>query len=72
MDVEEQDLWVMELKYCERCGGLWLRRQGNEEVYCRGCRQLMARLPMGRKGNRRCTEDSHPEMETARCGGGVA
>ena len=26
------------LKYCERCGGLWLRRQGTGGVYCGGCR----------------------------------
>jgi len=27
----------MELKYCERCGNLWLRRQGELEVYCESC-----------------------------------
>jgi hypothetical protein len=27
----------LELKYCERCGGLWLRNKGEEEVYCPGC-----------------------------------
>lgn len=26
------------LKYCERCGGLWLRPQGTEGVYCGSCR----------------------------------
>jgi len=34
----------LELKYCERCGGLWLRPQGNGEVYCGSCRVRMADL----------------------------
>ncbi len=32
----------MELKYCERCGGLWLRRGGEAEVYCVECRARIA------------------------------
>jgi hypothetical protein len=35
----------MELKYCERCGGLWLRAQGVEGVYCPGCSVRLAELP---------------------------
>lgn len=35
----------MELKYCERCGGLWLRPQGEDVVYCRGCQEHMAAWP---------------------------
>ncbi len=35
-----------ELKYCERCGGLWLRPHGDEEVYCRSCR--LRRVELGR------------------------
>jgi len=31
----------VELKYCERCGGLFLRRPATDVVYCAGC---MARL----------------------------
>jgi hypothetical protein len=41
----EQDGVVMVLKYCERCGGLWLRPQASAEVYCRGCAPQMAELP---------------------------
>ena len=33
------------LKYCERCGGLWLRRQGADGVYCAGCRVVLAAMP---------------------------
>lgn len=32
----------MELKYCERCGGLWLRLKGSELVYCAACSVIMA------------------------------
>jgi Zn-finger nucleic acid-binding protein len=32
----------VELKYCERCGGLWLRAQGAEGVYCASCRARLA------------------------------
>jgi Zn-finger nucleic acid-binding protein len=35
----------LELKYCERCGGLWLRPRGDSEVYCGGCRLRMAEMP---------------------------
>lgn len=27
----------LELKYCERCGGLWLRPTGSELIFCKGC-----------------------------------
>jgi hypothetical protein len=34
-----------ELKYCERCGGLWLRPVGGGQVYCVACGREMAQLP---------------------------
>ena len=27
----------MDLKYCERCGNLWLRRAGNQRTLCTPC-----------------------------------
>jgi Zn-finger nucleic acid-binding protein len=36
-----------ELKYCERCGGLWLRPMGGEQVYCGSCWSEMNKLPRG-------------------------
>jgi uncharacterized Zn finger protein (UPF0148 family) len=36
---------LVELKYCERCGGLWLRRQGADGVYCAGCRASLEAMP---------------------------
>ncbi len=32
----------MELKYCERCGGLWLRLKGSEVIYCPSCLLALA------------------------------
>ena len=32
---------LIELKYCERCGGLWLRPQGSTTVYCAGCKAVL-------------------------------
>ena len=38
----------MELKYCERCGGLWIR-EGGVGVYCDKCRSKIADLPIPKK-----------------------
>ena len=37
MNVDGMEFVAMELKYCERCGGLWLRQQGEDGVYCAPC-----------------------------------
>jgi len=34
-----------ELKYCERCGGLWLRPVGGAQIYCMACAEAMGELP---------------------------
>lgn len=36
---------TMELKYCERCGGLCLRPRSARQIYCRACATRMRRLP---------------------------
>jgi hypothetical protein len=48
MEVDLVELIEVELKYCERCGGLWVRPCGGEEVYCDSCRPLVAELPQVR------------------------
>jgi hypothetical protein len=40
----------LELKYCERCGGLWLRPQGTDAVYCAACAENIRELPPSRGG----------------------
>jgi len=37
METEQLEIVYLELKYCERCGGLWLRRKGESNVYCDSC-----------------------------------
>lgn len=39
----------MELKYCEHCGGLWVRERGGGIVYCERCQAKVADLPAPRK-----------------------
>jgi hypothetical protein len=36
---------ALELKYCERCGGLWLRPVGGGQIYCVPCSCEMSELP---------------------------
>ncbi len=45
MQSQTIELIEIELKYCERCGGLWLRLVGSEQVYCAACQPAMADLP---------------------------
>jgi ribosomal protein S27AE len=39
-------LVYFQLKYCERCGGLWLRPAGTATPYCPRCEHFMAALPL--------------------------
>ncbi|HEY7353101.1 MAG TPA: hypothetical protein VH596_10095 [Terriglobales bacterium] len=32
----------MELKYCERCGALWLRLRGSDLIFCPSCAVILA------------------------------
>ena len=41
----EVDIVELELKYCERCGGLWLRETGTQDVYCNPCVAQLAEFP---------------------------
>ncbi len=38
----------VELKYCEHCGGLWVREPGTG-VYCAKCEPKVADLPVPKK-----------------------
>jgi hypothetical protein len=38
----------MELKYCEHCGGLWVR-EGGGSVYCEKCQPKVEDLPIPKK-----------------------
>jgi hypothetical protein len=54
MEIEAMEIVRLELKYCERCGGLWLRVWGTEDVYCPECAVEMLDLPIARKRSKLC------------------
>ena len=39
----------VELKYCERCGALWLRECGSGLIHCNGCQAAVTELPVLKK-----------------------
>ena len=45
INVNVEEAIQLDLKYCERCGGLWLRRKGTNGVYCGGCKEHFEALP---------------------------
>jgi hypothetical protein len=44
----EKEQRRVELKYCEHCGGLWVR-EGGGGVYCERCQSKVADLPIPKK-----------------------
>jgi hypothetical protein len=57
--INEAVMMRMQLKYCEQCGGLWVRRNGENESLCPRCRWAVARIPEAWRGahtgqKRRC------------------
>jgi hypothetical protein len=51
-EIGNDEIEEVELKYCERCGGLWLRLKGNVEIYCAPCIPKIDELPGGRHPRR--------------------
>lgn len=49
MESEDPEVIQLELKYCERCGALWLRLRGAQEIYCAPCDLEMLDLPSPRR-----------------------
>ncbi|HVO79969.1 MAG TPA: hypothetical protein VMT28_04525 [Terriglobales bacterium] len=68
MEVDEVEVIELELKYCERCGGLWLRRRGAEQVYCPPCVPKMLEFAISgkRKGKVRLPGSGDGEIQ-GRC-----
>ena len=70
----------VEMKYCERCGALWVRASGSRNVYCCRCERQMRELPLAgqqKAGMRRKKTDSSEfgllrasgELNASTCGG---
>jgi hypothetical protein len=53
MLLEENAIMILELKYCEQCGALWLRRREQKSSLCAFCGQFRELLPIREKDNRR-------------------
>jgi uncharacterized Zn finger protein (UPF0148 family) len=50
MEIDELNIIFLELKYCERCGALWLRPRDRGDIFCASCSAHLAQL-RGRYGN---------------------
>ncbi len=61
----DSDLIVLEPKYCELCGGLWLRPAGSSGDCCPDCHALESELALVRRA-RGGESLTHPEREEAR------
>lgn len=48
METNSLEIIRLELKYCERCGGLWMRTQDSGDVYCPACVTHVLDLPGSR------------------------
>jgi Zn-finger nucleic acid-binding protein len=48
MKLDHIEIIQLELKYCERCGGLWLRPLGADQVYCPPCIPKMMEFSAGK------------------------
>ena len=52
MEPDKVEVLQLELKYCERCGGLWLRVRGTQEPYCSSCAAAMSEVVIVHKSKR--------------------
>ncbi len=52
MEPEEAEVLQLELKYCERCGGLWLRVLGTQDAYCASCAAALSEVVVVRRSKR--------------------
>lgn len=73
--MDPKEIRFLELKVCERCGGLWLRPAREGGIYCRRCHASMQAMPTpavrGRK-KRSQSAAAAPALEAATVAGGQA
>jgi hypothetical protein len=63
MELENVEILELELKYCERCGGLWLRVQGRQDVYCFSCAGAMSEVAIGFRSRRAARLPIHRNID---------
>jgi hypothetical protein len=49
MEIANWEIIRLELKYCERCGGLGLRQRGTGKLYCAACAPEMSDFALCRQ-----------------------
>ena len=59
-NMERNDGMSLELKYCERCGTLGLRRGDSGQTYCGACWREMARVYLAPSEHRPVEMDGRP------------
>lgn len=69
---EEHVAVRVELKYCEHCGGLWVRERGMGEVYCEKCQPKVADLPAPKKKPGRAMLPQQAHSVVDECSVGIA
>jgi hypothetical protein len=47
VNIESSQMRNVELKYCERCGNIWLRRTGSKRTQCVPCAKAETALLNG-------------------------
>ncbi|MBA3912297.1 MAG: hypothetical protein H0X25_00215 [Acidobacteriales bacterium] len=50
MTIDEVEVVELELKYCERCAGIWVRPVGSDASYCLRCETQMNPIPIQWRG----------------------
>ncbi len=55
----------LELKYCERCGGLLLRESGDSAVYCGSCARALSEMPVPERRERKGSLHARPGRHAA-------
>jgi len=74
MDTNVKSQTLLELKYCERCGGLCLRKPDSEIVYCLPCASKLAEYPRPLSRRRPAGHVVTPRLKSyvAKTDGGIA
>lgn len=71
MENKSWEITRLELKYCERCGGLWLRQRGTGRVYCAVCTSEVPKFPFCRLTIRRPYLRVNGQLEVEGQGGAL-